>query len=506
MQRIRLGTLDFFLGDLVAGVSAAFVLIPQALAYASLAGLPPERGLFVAALAPTAAAFLASSPYLATGPTAVTSLLTLGALTALASEGSDEYVALATLLALLVGAARVVMGLLHGGMVAYLMSQPVVLGFTTGAGVAIFVSQIPTVLGVEPTSANPFSAAVGSLTHPGSWEPSAVIVAVGTAAVIIGGRRVHRLFPGILVAVALAIVFSVALSYGGPVVGRIESGLPPPTLSFPWSSAPQLLVPALVIALVGFSEPASIARRYATLERQRWDPNRELISQGVGNLAAALGGGFPAGGSFSRSALVRDAGARTKWAGGITGLVVLVLLPMTPALSPLPMAFLGATIMVGVRDLISVEPFLDFRRYAPLQFMVAAATFLLTIVLAPRVEWAVIVGVVFAVGAHLWREVRLAIPAWTSDRTLHLAPKGVLYFASAPSLEGAFSKLLGEHPDATSVVVHLDGLGRIDLTGALALRALLEDARQAGLEPTLDGIPPPAAKIIARVIEGRSDI
>jgi SulP family sulfate permease len=493
-------------GDVLAGLSAAFVLIPQALAYASLAGMPAERGLFVAALAPIAAAFVASSPYLGTGPTAITSLLTLGALSALAPRGSASYVALAALLALLVGVARVIMGFARAGMIAYLMSQPVVLGFTAGAGVVIFASQIPAVLGVQSTSENPFSGALEAILRPGSWEPLAIVVAIGTAVAIIGGKRVHRLFPGILLAVGGAIAISVLVGYDGPVVGEVKGGLPPFTLSLPWSSWAQLIIPALVIAAVGFSEPAAIARRYATLERERWDPNRELISQGVANIAAGIGGGFPAGGSFSRSALVRDSGARTRLAGGITGLVVLAFLPVMSVLSPLPTAVLGATIMVAVRELITIEPFLEYKRYARLQFAVASATLLLAIALAPRVEWAVIAGVALAVGAHLWREVRLSIPAWTSDGTLHLAPKGVLYFASAPSLESAFSNLLSEHPEAIRVLVHLDGLGRIDLTGALVLRALLEDARQAGLEATLIDIPPPAAKIVSRVIEGRGDV
>lgn len=492
-------------GDLVGGVSAAFVLIPQALAYATLAGMPVERGLFVAALAPIAAAFFASSPYLGTGPTAVTSLLTFGALSALAIPAGSEYVTLAALLAVLVGVIRVALGLLRAGFLAYLMSQPIVTGFTTGAAVVIVASQIPTVLDVPTDEANPFLAAFQALGHPGEWRLESMGIAVVVAALIIGGRRVHRLFPGVLAAVFLAIAYSEITSYRGAVVGELSGRFPPLSLDLPWSSVGSLIVPALVIAVVGFSEPAAIARHYATLERRRWDSNRELISQGVANLAAGVGGGFPAGGSFSRSALVRDAGARTRVAGGITGLVVLAILPLMSLLSALPAAVLGASIIVAVRELISVKPFVEYRRYARLQFAVAAITFLLTIVFAPHVERAVIVGVILAIGAHLWRELRLSIPAWTTDGTLHLAPKGVLYFASIPGLEDAFSKLLTEHQGAHRLVVHLDGLGRIDLTGALALKGLLRDARKAGLEVELADIPPPAKKIITRVIENEDD-
>ncbi|MPZ15338.1 MAG: STAS domain-containing protein [Chloroflexi bacterium] len=490
-------------GDLVGGVSAAFVLIPQALAYATLAGMPVERGLFVAALAPIAAAFFASSPYLGTGPTAITSLLTFGALSALAMPASSYYVALAALLALLVGVIRVALGLARAGFIAYLMSQPLITGFTTGAAVVIVASQVPTVLDVATDEANPFVAAYEALRHPEAWRPESFGIAVVVAILIIGGRKVHRLFPGVLVAVVLAIAYSEFASYDGAVVGDISGRLPPISLDLPWSSVAHLIAPALVIAVVGFSEPAAIARHYATLERKGWDANRELISQGAASLAAGLGGGFPAGGSFSRSALVRDAGARTRLAGGITGLVVLAILPFMSLLSALPSAVLGASIIVAVRELITIRSFVEYRRYARLQFAVAVATFLLTIAFAPHIERAVIIGVVLAIGAHLWRELRLSIPAWISDGTLHLAPKGVLYFASAPGLEDAFSRLLDEHQDAHRLVVHLDGLGRIDLTGALVLRNLLQDAKHAGLEVELADAPPPAQKIIARVIEGQ---
>jgi SulP family sulfate permease len=189
----------------IGGISAALVLIPQALAYAALAGMPAERGLYVAALAPLAAAFLASSPYLGTGPTAVTSLLTFGALAGLAEPGGGDYVALGALLALLVGVARVVLGLGRAGAVAYLMSLPLVTGFMTGAAVVIVASQLPTVLGTGSREANPLLAALDVLSRPFEWRLESIAVALAVAAVVIGGRRVHRLFPGILIAFVLAI-------------------------------------------------------------------------------------------------------------------------------------------------------------------------------------------------------------------------------------------------------------------------------------------------------------
>lgn len=489
-------------GDLVGGVSAAFVLIPQALAYAVLAGMPAERGLQVAALAPIAAAFFASSPYLGTGPTAITSLLTFGALTALAAPGGAQYVTLAALLALLVGVMRVAMGLIRLGLLSYLISQPVLTGFTNGAAIVITASQIPTVLDVRADDVNPFVAAFHALGRPDDWRLSSIVMAVLVAVMIQIGRRVHRLFPGVLVAVVVSIAWTLVVGYDGDVVGEVRGGLNF-SLDLPWRSIPDLLAPAAVIAVVGFAEPASIARYYATMERTHWNPNRELISQGMANLAAGIGGGFPAGGSFTRSALVRAAGARTRLAGGVTGLVVLILLPFLSILEHLPTTVLGASIIVAVVGLITPKIFLEYRRYTRLQFTVAMVTFALTIALAPHVERAVVAGVVLAIGAHLWRELRVSVRAWTVGDTLHLAPKGVLYFASAPLLEERLGQLLSEDPDIDRLVVHLDGLGRIDVTGALALRGLLEQAEHAGLQTAVEDVPPQAGKIIRRVLGNR---
>jgi SulP family sulfate permease len=491
MPRWRAFRVRVDVGDVVGGISAASVLVPQALAYAVLAGMPAERGLHVAALAPIAAAFFASSPYLGTGPTAITSLLTLGGLTALARPGTGEYIALGALLALLVGLIRLGLGLLRLGVLSHLISRPVLTGFTTGAAVVITASQIPTVLGTSSHRDNPFVAAFDVLRQPEDWRPASIVMAVVVCVLIAGGRKIHRLFPGVLLAVVLGLVWTATVG-----------GFPALSLALPWASTGRLLVPALVIAVVGFAEPTAIARHYATLERTLWDPNQELVSQGLANLAAAVGGGFPAGGSFTRSALVREAGARTRLAGGITGLVVLLFLPFTSVLKDLPTAVLGATIIMAVRSLMAVRPILRYRRYTRLQFGIASITFVLTIALAPHVEQAVIVGVILAIGAHLWRELRLSVNAWSEGTTLHLAPRGVLYFASAPQLEERLGRMLSESPSADALIVHLDGLGRIDVSGAMGLRSVLEQAEEAGLRTAVRDVPPQARKIIRRVLNG----
>jgi SulP family sulfate permease len=491
---------DTLVRDVVAGLSVALVLVPQSLAYAQLAGLPPERGLYAAALAPIAGALLGSSPYLQTGPTAGTALLVLGILSGLAPIGGAEYAALAALLAVLVGGWRVLLGLLRGGPLAYLMSQPVMIGFTAAAGLLIVSSQLPAVLGAGAGAGNPLAGAWQAVREPAGWQLWAVAFAVVTALVMIGAKRISPLLPGVLVAVAGAVAVSALAGYTGPTVGQLPAGLPGFTLDLPWAQVPSLLVGSLVIALVGFAEPSVIARRYAAADHQRWDPNREIVSQGLANLAAGAGGGFPVGGSFSRTALGRLAGARTRVSGLVTGLAALAFLPVAGILADLPTAVLGAVVIVAVAPLLAPGPLRRCWDYSRPQALVAVATFVVTLGLAPRIDRAVLIGVGLAVAVHLWRELHVQVPSWTEPGVLHLRPRGVLFFASAPPIEKTFGDLLAAHPDARRLVVHCDGLGRIDLTGALALRAVLAEARLAGVAVELVGVPPHAERLVSRVL------
>lgn len=486
--------------DVIAGTSVAFVLIPQSLAYAQLAGLPPEHGLYAAAFAPVAAAFLASSPYLQTGPTALTSLLVLGAVSQLAPAGSGDFVELAALLAILVGLWRLLLGVLRGGRLAYLMSQPVLLGFAAASGVLIIAAQLPAVLGVSGGGGSPLPAARDALAEPGSWQLGATAFAAGTALVMLLGRRVSPLFPAVLLTVIASIGISTAIGFDGPTVGDLPAGLPPLTLGLPWSDVPALLVPSFVIALIGFAEPSAIARRYAAEDRHRWDADRELTSQGLANIAAGIGGGYPVGGSFSRTALNRTAGARTRWSGAVSGLVTLAFLPAAGLLADLPVAVLAAVVITAVLPLVDVPALREVWRYSRPQAAVVVVTFAITVALAPRVDIAVLIGIALATAVHLWREVNVTVPSWTEGADLHLRPRGVVFFASTPAIEEALIRLLAAHPDARRLVVHLDGLGRLDLTGALALRSVLDDAIAADVEVRLADVPPQVRRIVSRVL------
>lgn len=487
--------------DVLAGLSVALVLIPQSLAYAELAGMPPERGLYASMIPLLVAAPLASSPYLQTGPVAVTAVLTFGALGAVAAPGSDEYVQLGLLLALIVGLARVGLGLARAGAVAYLMSRPMLMGFVPAAAVFIGASQLPAAMGADPEVENLLGAAAWTLVHPGAWELAAVAFAAFVLAAVFGGRRVHTLFPGVLLAVAVAVALSSQLGYGGETVGDIGVGLPPFSLDLPWGETGALVVSGLIIALVGFAEPASIARSFAAQDRTSWNADREFVSQGAANIAAGLTGGFPIGGSFSRSALNRLAGARTAWSGAVTGVVVIAMIPLAFLLAPLPRAVLAAIVISAVIPLIKLAPIAHLWRHSRPGALTAVGTFVATLGFAPRIERGVMVGVALSVAVHLGREMRIDVVAWKEGDALHLRPEGVLWFGATQRVEDTFLRELAVHRDATQLVVHLDGVGRLDVTAALGLSAIFDEARRGGLEVEFVGVRDPDRRLVDGVMQ-----
>jgi len=383
--------------DLFAGVTVALVLIPQSLAYAELAGMPAHHGLYASTIPLIVAAFFASSPYLQTGPVALTSLLVFAALAPRATPGTGEYVALAAVLALLVGAIRLGLGLARAGGLVRVLTPPVVRGFTTGAALLILASQVPSFLGVDVADAGLIGGAVRALSAPGAWLPAAGVLGAATLGLMVAGPRLHPAFPGVLAAVVLGICWSLGPGYEGPVVGEFPAGaLPRLTLDLPWTELPGLALPALVIALIGFAEPASIATTYAEEDDTEWDPHAEFVSQGAANLAAGVLAGFPVGGSFSRSALNRISGARTRWAGAITGVAVLLVLPFGALLASLPRAVLGAIVIGAAASLLRPGPIGQTLRSGRRNATIAIGTCAATVACAPRIEIGVLAGVALA--------------------------------------------------------------------------------------------------------------
>ncbi len=488
--------------DLIAGLSVALVLVPQSMAYAELAGMPPHYGLYASAIPLILAAFFASSPYLQTGPVALTSLLAFAALTSVSTPGTPEYVGMAALLALVVGAVRVLIGVMGGGAISYLMSQPVLRGFTAAAAVLILGSQLPKVFGMAPDG-GVIEAVVATVSNPGAWDTQALIISGVTLVLMLGGKKLHPLFPGVLIAVIFGITYAALTGYSGPTIGQVPNVIVPP-LSFdlPWARLPELLIPGSIIALVGFAEAASIAQAFAEQTRNPWDPSKEFTSQGVANLAAGVLSGFPVGGSLSRSAINKTAGAQTRWSGAITGVAVLLFLPFASVLSPLPLAVLGAIVVGAVLKLLDPRPLVTLWSQSRVQGLVGFVTFGTTLWLAPHIESAILIGIATALAVHVWREQAFEVRAESRGRTLVLTPEGVIWFGSAPLFRRALVKALAERPFATRVVIDLSHVGRIDLTGALALKEVVERGREVDTQVVFAAIPPHAERILGKVCGG----
>lgn len=394
-------------GDVLAGISVALLLIPQSMAYAELAGLPPEIGLFASALPPIFAAFVASSPYLQTGPVALTSLLTLGALSGLADAGTTHYVELAALLALIVGISRLIFGFLRLGNLVYLMNAPVVTGFTSAAVMLIIASQIPKTIGNEINANGTLNRAYRSLSDFENWEIESLLISGVTIFLIIVGKYIHKLFPGALLVLVAGSIYSHLSDYKGPVVGEIPTGIPDLGFGLPWGSVDELFLSGIVIALIGFAEPASISRIFASQENQRWSANREFVSQGLANVASAFSGALPVGGSFSRSSLNKLSGAQSKWSGLVTGIVVCVFLPFANVLDRLPEATLGAVVVAAVLGLIRPKKLLFSIRDSTSEGLITWVTFIATLTLSPHVERGVLVGIGFSILVNVYKKSKL---------------------------------------------------------------------------------------------------
>ncbi len=489
------------IADVVAGLTVALVLIPQSLAYADLAGLPPWHGLYAAAAAPLLAAPFVSSRYLQTGPVALTSLLTLGALGGLAATGSPEYVGLAALLALVVGVLRVTIGWLRLGKIAWLMSPPVMKGFTLAAGVLIIASQLPAALGVTSSEGSLLGRAFEAGTQPSSWSLGAVLLSAITIVLVRFGRSLHPMFPGVLVAVGIGLACSAAGLAVGPQLGSIPEGLPPLQLDLPWASLGDLLLPGAIIALVGFAEAAAISQTFASADRESWDPDREFLSQGAANIAAGLVAGFPVGGSFSRSALGRLAGARSSLAGAVTGLTVLAILPVASVLAPLPRAVLGATVIGAVLGLANPRPLLEFWSDSKREAAIGVATAVATLAFTPHIEYGVLAGVVASLAVHLLMDAKLAVHTERRGQELVVRPTGTLWFGTAPTLRVRLVAALAESEGTAVLRMDLAGLTRIDTAGATMLKQIVEDARKSGVVVHLDGVPASAADMLAEAGE-----
>src|SRR5690606_35253508 len=347
-------------------------------------------------------------------------------------------------------------------------SLPVMRGFTSGAAVLIIASQLPALFGRGSEGLGVWRAAWRAVTAPESFNLIAIGPGVVTYLVIRGARRVSPLIPGVLIAAVIGLGVTAFFGRVVPVIGPVPSTIPLPTLALPWNQVGTLALGAVVIALVGFAEPAAIARTFADRSRP-WNADRELLAQGAANLAAGIMRGMPVGGGFSRAALARQAGGRTRLAGAIAGLTVLAFFPFAGVLAGLPRAVLAAIVVTSSLSLLQLGALLRLWRYAKMQATTALVTFALTLVMTPRVDYALILVILLALFTHLYREAQLGVRVDREGDTVKMSFEGVLWFGSLQSLERALQRLEEELDGIERVVLDTTRLGRVDFSALMLL-------------------------------------
>ena len=492
--------------DIIAGITVALVLVPQSMAYAQLAGLPPYYGLYASFLPGIIAALFGSSRQLATGPVAVVSLMTASALEPIAGANQELYIAYAIMLALMVGIFQLALGLLRLGILVNFLSHPVVVGFTNAAAIIIGTSQLGKLFGVSVEKAeHTYETVFNTLVEAArSTHMETLMMAILALAIMIALKRFLPKVPNVLTAVAITTLISWRIGFeemGGKVVGAIPAGLPPlavPTIDFQVMT--QLLTVAVVISIIGFMEAISIAKAMATRTRQRLDANQELVGQGLGNIMSSLSGGYAVSGSFSRSAVNISAGAITGFSAVVTGIVVgITLIALTPLLYYLPQATLAAVIIMAVINLVKIDPIRHAWKVQRHDAVVAVITFVLTLAWAPHLEQGIKIGVILSLALFLYRTMspRVAVLSRDPDGTLRDAEvrklqtcrnislirfDGPLYFANTGYFEDKVLERVALKPDLKFVIIDAEGINEIDATGEEMLFNLVDRLKEAGIE------------------------
>jgi len=520
--------------DLVAAVIVTIMLIPQSLAYALLAGLPPEVGLYASVLPLVAYAVFGTSSALAVGPVAVVSLMTAAAVGRLAAEGSADYASAAILLALLSGGMLTVMGLCRLGFIANFLSHPVISGFITASGIIIATSQVGGLLGIK-TEGHALPQLLMSITENiGTVNWNTVAVGAVALALLLWirldlGNWLNRfgvpkgvativVRAGPVFVVFLTMAWSAMLDLGGKgvaLVGQVPQGLPMLSLpSFNLDTAQALLLPALIISVVGFVESISVAQTLAAKRRERIDPNQELIGLGASNLAAGIGGGYPVTGGFARSVVNFDAGAATPAAGAFTAIGIAgATLLLTPFLVILPKATLAATIVLAVLTLVDFSILKRAWDYSKADFAAVAITLVGTLLLG--VEAGISLGVGVSILIFLYRSsqphtaVVGQVPGTEHYRnvkrhkvetvpgTLSIRVDESFYFANARYLEDLVTAQVTANPGLTDVVLMCSAVNAIDMSALESLEAIQQRLSDLGVRLHLSEVKGPVMDRLA---------
>lgn len=506
--------------DLLAGLTISVVLVPQALAYAMLSGVPPVLGLYAAVLPPLAYALLGTSRVMAIGPVALTSLLIASALGPLATPESARWIELATLLSVEVGVMCFVLGLVRAGMLVNFLGQPAVLGFNAAAGLLTAASQLRPMLGIPKAELPTLSATRPwpVLFHLEHTHLLTLGVGLGCLATLLLLRRFAKHWPYyLIVAIAAMLVAWLAdlEGRGVAVVGEVERGLPRPHLpSFELDSAIALLPGAVSIVVIGYASSMSVVRAMAKID-DRIDPDRELFAFAAANLASGLSGSFPVSSGMARSAVAADAGVRTRLAGVfVAGFMLVVLLVAGPLFRWLPQPYLAAVVMLAASSLIDVASVRTLFRTKQSDGFVALLTFVAT--LAIGLELGLLVGVGTALlffvartirphvaelgrlpGSRVYRNVeRFAVETCPQIGLLRM--EAPLYYANAHVLEERILAMVAARPHMQLLALDCAAIVDLDATAVITLERLIEELRREGRDMHLVRAIAPVRDRIAR--------
>jgi len=494
----------FLLADLLAGTTVAAFTIPQSIAYASIAELPPHYGLYAAAIATLVASLWGSSRFLSAGPTNAISLLALSVLLPVAVPGTREYLLAASTLAILAGILLVVMALLHLGAVVTLASRSVLLGFTAGAAVLIAAGQLRHLLNIDAAASPELQVMLRSvIRHAGEADTHSLALGIGSLLVLIALRAIDRRIPAsliVIVATATAVWWLGLEANGVRVVGPIPRSLPPVTFlelhAYPdLELFRTLFLGALAAAALGLVEAMAISQSLAKQKGDRLDNNQIFFGQGLANIASGLFSGYVISGSMTRSLLNAQARARTALSGVFSGVVILAgMLALAPYARHIPRAALAGVLLFIAWKMVDRPAISRVIRSSRSEAAILVTTFCAT--LALPLELAVLVGVLlslvlFVIQASLPR-VHPVVPDSTFRHMIDAADSpscpqlgivnihGPLFFGAVHHLEQEVDRLRSEHPGQVYLLLRMHGVESCDVTGIEMLESLVQTYRKQG--------------------------
>jgi sulfate permease, SulP family len=492
----------FLKPDIMAGWTVAVLAVPQSMAYAIIAGLPVEYGLYASIVPTIIGCLYGSSAHLITGPTTTVSLVVFSTLSPLAEANSIGYIELALYLSLLVGAIKIIMGFARLGALLNFVSHAVLIGFMAGAAVLISFKQLPSLLGLSLQNADAifYRHLWEVLRHLPQIHWISLSLGVLTIALIIGIHRYKPRWPSTLIALVIAGALVALFDLQGrgvAVIGDIPRGLPPlhlPDVQGVLQTG-RLAPGALAIAILGLVEAVSISKSIAAHTRQRLDINREFIGQGLANISAGLFSGYPGSGSFTRSALNFSAGARTPLSGIVSGVTVAaIILAAAPLAGALPLSALAGVLMVVAYEMIHKKDIARTIRATRGDAAVLLVTFLSTLLLS--IEFAIYVGVLLSIGLHLAAtshpRIHSMVPDLKTGKMVGSAHgltccqmeivfiEGSIFFGSAEFVLDDLQRRLRNHPDTANLLIRMHKVNTMDASGVHILEIVFEEVKSRG--------------------------